>query len=80
MNTFHIEYYATLREQAGVASEELVSDTLDPGKVYAQLASRHGFTLAQKDLKLAVNDAFVSWSHALSDGDRLVFIPPVSGG
>lgn len=80
MNTFRIDYFAALREQAGVSSQQVRSDTTDPGEVYALLVKEHNFTLKQSDLKLAVNDEFSDWSCALCDGDRLVFIPPVSGG
>ena len=32
------------------------------------------------NLKVAINDQFSDWDKELSDGDRLVFIPPVTGG
>ncbi len=80
MITLHIEYFAALREQAGINSQSLSTDLTDATEIYALLVNQHGFTQTVDDLKLAVNDEFAPWSHALSDGDRLVFIPPVSGG
>ena len=32
------------------------------------------------NLKVAINDQFSDWDKELSNGDRLVFIPPVTGG
>lgn len=75
-----IDYFASLREQAGIASETISLTDTSARKLYQSLVQRHNFTLTEADLKLAVNDTFVEWSHVLSDGDRVVFIPPVSGG
>ncbi|MEM7081702.1 MAG: MoaD/ThiS family protein [Pseudomonadota bacterium] len=80
MITLQIEYFATLREQAGQSRQTLDTELRDARAVYALLANEHQFSLGVDDLKLAVNDRFADWSHTLNDGDRLVFIPPVSGG
>ncbi|MDG1462804.1 MAG: MoaD/ThiS family protein, partial [Gammaproteobacteria bacterium] len=40
---------------------------------------KHGFSSAE-NFKVAVNDEFSSWDASLSDGDHVVFIPPVAGG
>ena len=32
------------------------------------------------NFKIAVNDEFSDWDIELNEGDRLVFIPPVTGG
>ncbi|HKE47184.1 MAG TPA: MoaD/ThiS family protein [Rhodanobacteraceae bacterium] len=44
------------------------------------MAREHGFAFAPERLRVAVNDALVGWDHALTDGDEVVFLPPVSGG
>jgi molybdopterin converting factor small subunit len=33
-----------------------------------------------KQLKVAINDSFASQHTEIMDGDKLVFIPPVTGG
>lgn len=80
MKILMVEYYAQLREQAGVGREQVDSAAVDPAGLYAQLRARHGFTLAQAQLKVAVNAAFADWDRPLADGDVVVFIPPVAGG
>ncbi|MFK8032437.1 MAG: MoaD/ThiS family protein [Gammaproteobacteria bacterium] len=80
MITLHIEFFAALREQSGLSQKSIDSESTDAAQVYSELAKEHGFTLTPADLKLAVNDEFADWSRTLCDGDRLVFIPPVSGG
>mgnify|MGYP002262959880 CR=1 FL=1 len=51
-----------------------------PADLYAELAARHGFRLAQTQVKVAVNSTFADWNRALAEGDEVVFIPPVAGG
>ena len=80
MQTLHIQYFAILREQRGVAQETLTSDAKTPGALYDELRARHRFTLPTDRVRAAVNDAFVDAASPLHEGDRVVFIPPVAGG
>jgi molybdopterin converting factor subunit 1 len=80
MKTLHIEYYALLREQAGVKQQTVQSETRTPAELYSQLAAKHGFSLGTEQLRAVVNEEFVNWDRQLNDGDRVVFIPPVAGG
>ncbi|HEY7754354.1 MAG TPA: MoaD/ThiS family protein [Steroidobacteraceae bacterium] len=80
MPRVQLRYYALLREQAGRTAETVDSRARTPGELYAELAARHGFRLAQAQVRVAVNSAFADWDRALADGDEVVFIPPVAGG
>ena len=51
-----------------------------PRELYEELKARHPFSLAPEMLRVAVNAEFGEWTHALADGDSVVFIPPVAGG
>lgn len=75
-----VQYFALLREQAGRTEEHVQTLAPTAAALYAELSQRHGFTLPQNVLKVAVNDEFAAWDHALRPGDRVVFIPPVAGG
>jgi molybdopterin converting factor subunit 1 len=75
-----IEYFALLKDQSGQASETIDSAAVTPSELYRELAERHGFTLPESALKVAVNEDFADWGDRLSDGDTVVFIPPVAGG
>jgi molybdopterin converting factor subunit 1 len=75
-----VQYFAILREQRGLALETVSTSAGTAGELYAELSSRHGFTLAAERLRAAVNDEFAPWTAALRDGDTLVFIPPLAGG
>jgi molybdopterin-guanine dinucleotide biosynthesis protein A len=78
--TLHVQYFALLREQAGRASETVETDAPTARELLAQLRARHGFTLPEDMLKVAVNGDFAEWDRPLQPGDAVVFIPPVAGG
>ncbi len=78
--TFTIQYFALLREQRGLDEETIESSAATAAELYTELSQQHGFTLATSALKVAINDEFANWSTPLSDGDTVVFIPPVAGG
>jgi molybdenum cofactor guanylyltransferase len=75
-----VQYYAILREQAGRREEVLATDARTPAELYAELVRRHPLTLGTEVLRVAVNGEFRDWSTPLSEGDAVVFIPPVAGG
>jgi molybdopterin-guanine dinucleotide biosynthesis protein A len=76
----NVRYFALLREQAGRSSEELETQATTPRELYEELRRRRGLTLAPEFLRVAVNDEFGDWRSPLSDGDTVVFLPPVAGG
>lgn len=78
--TLHIQYFALLREQAGMHEQSLDSEARTPAQLYEQLREQHGFSLLRAQLRAVVNEEFVNWEQPLNDGDRVVFIPPVAGG
>jgi len=75
-----IQYFALMREQAGRSEETLETSAATPADLFSELNARYGFTLSQKQLKVAVNSEFSEWTRPLSAGDAVVFIPPVAGG
>jgi molybdopterin-guanine dinucleotide biosynthesis protein A len=75
-----VQYFAVLREQAGRATESLVTAARTPRELYAELAHRYPFSLDPAVLRVAINSEFGDWSAPLADGDAIVFIPPVAGG
>jgi sulfur-carrier protein len=80
MITLHVRYFALLREQRGRSEETLSTNAADAATLYAELQAAHGFTLPVNRLRAAVNGEFAAWPAPLTDGDQIVFIPPVAGG
>jgi len=80
LRRLNVRYFALLREQAGRSTEELETHASTPRELYDELRHRRGLTLAPEFLRVAVNDEFGDWRSPLSDGDTVVFLPPVAGG
>ena len=73
-------YFASLRDASGVVSEQVESRAVDLRALYAELQSRHGFSLPANRLRVAMDGDFAGWGDALREGAEIAFIPPVSGG
>ena len=81
MTPITVQYFAMLREQAGKDSETLELEGQPSAReVFEQLAQKYHFKLGSQDIRFACNDQFVPAEQVLKPQDRLVFIPPVSGG
>ena len=72
-------YFASLRDAAGVASEQVASPA-SLADLYAELRQRHGFSMDPGDLRVAVDGAFARWDAPVGDCREIAFLPPVSGG
>jgi molybdopterin converting factor subunit 1 len=79
MQNIKIEYFAILREHTGRNSEKVTTGALTVADLFEELNSRYRFP-EMGNLKVAINDEFSEWNTHLSDGDSIVFIPPVAGG
>lgn len=78
--SIQLQYYASLREQTGCSEEEVTTVAKTAADLYDELADQHDFNQAKSSLRVAINDEFCDWETELESDDRLVFIPPVSGG
>ncbi|MGE9289918.1 MAG: molybdopterin converting factor subunit 1 [Puniceicoccales bacterium] len=78
--TFQIQFFALLREQAGCRELSLESEADTPAALYRELAGSHGLSVPEEILSFAVNESYVAGDSPLADGDRIAFIPPVAGG
>ena len=73
-------YFAILRELTGLDKETFsIKQGNKPGDVLRSINERHEIDLGI-NFKIAVNDEFSDWDVELNEGDRLVFILPVTGG
>ena len=80
-----VRYFALLREQMGLESEELRWEAPDPsvGRLREHLAGRTpalAAILAGRPLLVAVNRQYAGADAVLKDGDEVALFPPVAGG
>ena len=73
-------YFASLADRAGCAEESVETNASNPATLYDEVRERHAFSLGRDRVRVAVNGQIVDWNQALTEGDEIVFLPPVSGG
>ncbi len=78
--TVHIHYFAQLKTAAEKTEETYETFSTTPAGLYDELKMKYGFKFKTSQLKVAINDAFSPWDTHLSDHDKIVFMPPVTGG
>lgn len=78
----HLEvvYFAALREQRGLDEESVDTTASTVAQLYGQLKHEHEFSFELQELRVAVNDVLTDFEAALSDRDRITFLPPIAGG
>jgi molybdopterin converting factor small subunit len=77
---YEVSYFGLLGERRGIPVETVSHAAASAEDLYQELDAIHNFGLAIANLRAAVNDEFVPWGHPLKDGDRIAFLPPMSGG
>lgn len=77
---YQVAYFGLLSERRGLAEERLDSPARTPAELYDAIDAASPLGMARNDIRAAVNDEFVAWDHPLQDGDRVAFLPPMSGG
>ncbi len=78
--TIHIHYFAQLKTAAEKTEETYETFSATPAGLYDELKMKYGFKFKTAELKVAINDEFCSWDTMLSHNDKIVFMPPVTGG
>ena len=73
-------YFALFRDQAGCESETVEWGGGTTAELFGLLADRHPALKAEAAALVAVNDEMSSWDAELSEGDEVLFFPPVAGG
>ncbi len=75
-----VHYFARLRDLTNKEKESIkIEINSTPRDIYKHLDEIYGLPNTP-NLKIAINDSFASWESELKDKDKLVFIPPVTGG
>lgn len=75
-----VQYFAVLREKAGVPGESVETEAKTFAELYEELRTRHNFPLPPHLVRAAVDDAYVDMNDLITDSIEIVFIPPVAGG
>ena len=80
MTKIKISYFAALRDATGSSEETYESAGQTIRDVFEELTAKYEWNFSEKDIRAALNDRFAKMETPISDGDKIVFIPPVAGG
>jgi len=75
-----VRYFALFREQAGCESESVQWNGGTARELFELMSLKHAALKTQAAALVAVNDEMSAWENILSDGDEVLFFPPVAGG
>jgi len=76
----HVTLHTVLQEQPGGKRRVHVDVTLEDGATISALYQHMELRYPMQELLLVVNRRIVDAGHVLEDGDRVDFIPALSGG
>ena len=75
-----VRYFALFREQVGVESESVDWPGGTAAELFQQMASKHTALIPEAAALVAINEEMSGWETPLSEGDEILFFPPVAGG
>ena len=76
--TIQVRFFASLREQIGVAEKQLnVGSNMTVTEVWQQATNQSGIPV---NTLMAINMEYVDADQHVADGDEVAFFPPVTGG
>lgn len=76
------QFFAHLADIAGECERAVLLPQGTTGSQYAEILIREDarFGDGLRHSRIAINDDWASFDDVLGDGDRVAFVPPVSGG
>lgn len=75
-----LKYFAALRTARGQAMEQIRIHPSTAQELYCKLRAQYHWALDPGEVRVAINGQFAPMDQAISSGDTIAFIPPVSGG
>ena len=80
MKTISVQYFAVLKDLTGKTEEVISTSANLASDLFEEICAHYHLKMPTNQLRVAVNDDFCEWDYSLKEGDKIVFIPPVSGG
>jgi molybdopterin converting factor subunit 1 len=75
-----VRYFALFREQAGCGSERIEWAGGTAAELFQLVSEKRPAINNRAAALVAVNDEMAGWDTVLSEGDEVLFFPPVAGG
>lgn len=75
-----VRYFAAFREATGLEQESVETQARTTAELFRESMERHAGLAHEPAALVAVNEAMSDWDTVLSEGDEVLFFPPVAGG
>ena len=75
-----VRYFALFRDQTGCESEAIDWPGGTAAELFQMMAEKHTSLKTEAAALVAINDEMAGWETAISEGDEVLFFPPVAGG
>lgn len=80
MKQVKVKYFAIFREAVGQESETLDTSAETVAELFSERARQHSGLQHYDAALVAINDEVATWDSGFSNGDEILFFPPVAGG
>jgi molybdopterin synthase sulfur carrier subunit len=75
-----VKWFAAYREATETASERVETTAVNAVDLFQQMKLKHAGLAQYNAAMVAINDEMVSLNTSISEGDEVLFFPPVAGG
>ena len=75
-----VRYFALFREQTGLDSETVEWKGGSTQELFHVVSEMHAGISGNGASLVAINDEMASWGTSVTEGDEVLFFPPVAGG
>jgi molybdopterin converting factor subunit 1 len=75
-----VRYFAAFREVSGQETEQIDTRSVTTGELFAECQARHEGLQRYSASLVAINDEMAQWDSSITEGDEVLFFPPVAGG
>ena len=75
-----VRYFAAFREASGLEIEKTETHASTTGELFVECQARHGALQHYSASLVAINDEMAQWDSPITEGDEVLYFPPVAGG
>ncbi len=80
MKNIRVRFFAIFRENAGVETYQHQTRSETTMELFKEMTGIFPGLSIETAALVAINDTMAGWEQQLSDGDEVLFFPPVAGG
>mgnify|MGYP001829058135 FL=1 len=75
-----VRYFAAFREATGLETEKVETLAGTTGDLFTERQAKHDGLQRYSASLVAINDEMAQWDSKITEGDEILFFPPVAGG